>query len=507
MSSLSERDKGFSAFVATLAQHSQVLGDAGLAQSIRLASAAENILAEARASQQPVLYIYGSDGWSCNMAFAHSLRLGSSSVQRSGKTRAEFLLERALLKTIDSQHRVSMVAKITPPRSMSAGKSGWSIWQAALDYHPFLREVVGGCFAIWWYLQDGLHFGGMRRRMLARHSMYYDLEAADGEDDDGGGLSREKDLCITWKCSSHVTSNAIKWALDTATSEQIIDDLSIGILSLINASEEILKKVDEFVATRVVWNQPATSVETRSALWRWLGVSESLLPAVMEVNPVWLPGESKLSVSSEQTAAGHEKVAAVVTYFMSWRRFSLTRWAGVTVSCQRLIRSLLIGLNDLCKMVFKDGNAYNLHGFKRVGNEARQFTAVGSLGVWAIERFALELLEDDRLLLRASSLRSKLERDACDTKMIPAGVWAAVAEVVDRPSIDCIALRDLSLHCLFVGLGYMHMHIFAHVGKYPFKLTQGNIDDDIKSLLADEGVHEFNSVRIRSALLLGGATG
>ena len=114
----------------------------------------------------------------------------------------------------------------------------------------FLREEVGSCFAISWYMQDGLHFGGMRRRMLARHSMYYDLEAADCEDDDGGGLlRREKDLCITWKCSSHVTSNAIKWALDTVTSEQVLDDLAIGILSLINSSEDIFKKVDEFVIT------------------------------------------------------------------------------------------------------------------------------------------------------------------------------------------------------------------------------------------------------------------
>jgi hypothetical protein len=381
-----------------------------------------------------------------------------------------------------------MCVKITAPLSMSAGKKGWNIWQAAIDYHPFLRQEVPGCFAISWYLQDGLHSGGMKRRMLARHSMYYELGGAGGVDDDSASLEREKDLCITWKCSSHVTSNAIKWALDTVTSEQVLDDLAIGILSLINSSEEILKKVSEFVLTRVVWDRPSANVDTRSELWRWLGVPPPMLPIVMEVNPVWLPGESKLSVSGElqRTAGGYEKVAAVVTYLLSWRRFSLTRWAGVTSSCQRLIRSLMIGLDYLCKMVFKDGNTYNLHGFKRVGYEVRRFAAVGSLGMWAIERFALELLEDDRLLLRASDLMNKLEKDTFSTNLISADVWSFVAEVVDRSGFDGCALRDMSLHSLVVGLGYLHMHTFGLLDAYPFKLTQGNIYDQLKFLLAGQ---------------------
>jgi hypothetical protein len=200
-----------------------------------------------------------------------------------------------------------------------------------------------------------------------------------------------------------------------------------------------------------------------------LGVPPPMLPIVMEVNPVWLPGESKLSVSGElqRTAGGYEKVAAVVTYLLSWRRFSLTRWAGVTSSCQRLIRSLMIGLDYLCKMVFKDGNTYNLHGFKRVGYEVRRFAAVGSLGMWAIERFALELLEDDRLLLRASDLMNKLEKDTFSTNLISADVWSFVAEVVDRSGFDGCALRDVSLHSLVVGLGYLHMHTFGLLDANP----------------------------------------
>jgi len=503
----------FRAFIARQVSPSNVLGPEGIEQNTRLANAIFDVLKQkwdailyrARDANLPVMYIYGSDGWGCNLTEGHAYKFGDYVMRRSGKVRAEFLLERALLKSIDYEHRVNMAIKFSAPRKMTKGKLGWNIWQAAVEYHPLLRREAGTSFAINWYLQDGLHHGGMQRRMLARHELYYDNHL-DDDVEDGDPLQSEKDICITWKCTSHVISNGIKWGLDSVASDQIIDDLSIGILSLINSSEELLKQVDKFVFTRVTFDQPSESVARRSELWSWLGVPDDRLAIVLAVNPVWRPGAQTLSVSVELAHSNDrfEKVAAVIVFFLSWRRFSVTRWGGVTSACQRLIRSYLIGLDYLCMMVFNGGgSAYHLHGFKRIGPEVRTLAAVGSLGMWPLDRFALELLEDDRLLLRAKTLMPRLEQDATKTTLISSATWEAVAECIAQPCFGAHDLRDTTIHCMFTGLGYIHMHALRLLAEYPAKLTQGDVSEKIRELLRDEGVEEFNAKRLRTALLCG----
>ena len=507
-----EHARDFSSYVRRMAQHSSVLGSRGLSECTRLALSVAAVLRAqwtrtlqlARLQSRPTMMIYASDGWGCTLAQAHTVQLGPFKLQRSGRARAEFLLERGALKTIDSLNRITMNMRFCAPRLLSAGKSGWHIWAVAVDFHPYLKDEVGDAFAISWYVQDGLHVGGMRRRMLARHTLYHDAceEAADEPD---GTLKREKDLTVTWKCTSHAVSNALKWGLAEVTSEQMLDDLAIGILSLINSSEEVLQAVDYFLFSRVVWEGDEGGTQEREELWRWLGVPDAMVPIVMEVDPVWMADKSMLRVSRKLagTANGLEKVRSVMTYFMSWRRFSLTRWGGVVSSCRRLVCSLLIGVDYLCKQVFRDGNSYHLHGYKRINSDVRRLAVIGSIGMQALERFALELLEDDRLLLRASELSNKLKRDAAMTQAVPAHVWQPLAECIGEPGFSSHHLRDRTLRCMLTAMGYVHMHVFRQLQEHPFKLTQGDVGEKIDALLCGPPPEEMNANRIRTALLCG----
>ena len=144
---------------------------------------------------------------------------------------------------MDSQLNIKMYMSLSLPRVLSAGKDGWIMFQAAVEHDEILRlQLNSGGIAISWYLQDGLHHAGLSRRLGARHALLY--EVADQEGDDlGGPLARELDWDYCWLCSSHVGSNAVKWGMDALSSPEVLDDISLGILSLRNTSEECLKLV------------------------------------------------------------------------------------------------------------------------------------------------------------------------------------------------------------------------------------------------------------------------
>ena len=107
-----EHARDFSSYVRRMAQRSSVLGSRGLSECTRLALSVAIVLRAqwtrtlqlARLQNRPTMMIYASDGWGCTLAQAHTVQLGPFKLQRSGRARAEFLLERGALKN-DRQPR------------------------------------------------------------------------------------------------------------------------------------------------------------------------------------------------------------------------------------------------------------------------------------------------------------------------------------------------------------------------------------------------------------------
>jgi len=194
------------------------------------------LLQDAGAQQSPLLYIYVSDGWGTKLTVQHLFAAGPHIVRREGKVCSEFLLQRAVLKTMGLDMRVRMAMDVRAPRGMASGKTGWHIWQAAVDLGGLLRYEAPRNIICSVYIQDGLHFAGMTRRMLARHELAYSASLVE-EVPEGDPLAREKDWVFGWKCTSHVASNAVKWALAPYASEGLLEDLRNCVAALRNSSK------------------------------------------------------------------------------------------------------------------------------------------------------------------------------------------------------------------------------------------------------------------------------
>ena len=123
------------------------------------------------ANRGPCLQVFMSDGWSCDMRSRTSAGYGDVRVDRVGRMRTEFCLQRLVLKckTGDQWH---MAVKVQRPRPLATKKCA-DIRAAACDFAPILRLSGHKGVGIHVYLQDGLFAKPFGRRMIARHSLFF----------------------------------------------------------------------------------------------------------------------------------------------------------------------------------------------------------------------------------------------------------------------------------------------------------------------------------------------
>jgi hypothetical protein len=120
-----------------------------------------------------------SDGWGSKVSEGQAIRVGACIVRREGKYRAEFLLEKSIIKTIDAWHIVNTAISWTLPRNMGSGKSGWHVFQAQAERDPDIRRACPGSPIMTFSVQDGLHAAGMGAKMRARIQLQYDATEPD----------------------------------------------------------------------------------------------------------------------------------------------------------------------------------------------------------------------------------------------------------------------------------------------------------------------------------------
>jgi hypothetical protein len=254
-------DEDIASIVGRLAKPSAMLGKHALGQVLRLSTALKqetssrstHLLGKAREGQWPVLYSYMSDGWGCKISSGQSFHLGQHLVRREGRVRAEFLLEKSMVKTLSPSGVVHTALRWEQPRGLGAGKTGWNMFQAALEHETVMREYVPEGIVMTFVLQDGLHYGCMARRLLARQELFYDASDDPEVAEDPEHPSRLTDWFFSLRCIAHVASSSISWGMAEFSTKAVLDEVHIGIASCRNSSQEIFQVVHEFVCSSVVF--------------------------------------------------------------------------------------------------------------------------------------------------------------------------------------------------------------------------------------------------------------
>ena len=121
-----------------------------------------DLLEQSRSGQAPVLFVYMSDGWACDISQTKAIPTDASSSRVTGRFRAEFLAEKVILKTFDATGSLISCLKVLPPRGMTS-KSGWDIFGASMEQFFFAlvtpladRDLLAhpGRLACWWHGEE-----------------------------------------------------------------------------------------------------------------------------------------------------------------------------------------------------------------------------------------------------------------------------------------------------------------------------------------------------------------
>ena len=330
----------------------------------------ENVAAYKHA---PRLGMYSSDGWSSRVTSRTVEEVGPHiRVDHSGRIRLEFALGRCVVRQLRPSGKVALNILARKPRGMCAGRRHGNFFQAAVELGQTLREFGAEGVSIQVFLLDGLHFQAFMRLMRGRFGFRWgDADSFESE------LERTLCWCQEWvlgiKCCSHACSNAVVWSLKGVSSKEVQDACHIAIKALRNSSEDLRKKIDEFLRARTRGAGRGHCRGDVECWWQFCLIRADLLPLFLAADPEWDGTSLLVEASFLERPGALGMLATMLLYILQWNDWSETRWCGVKYAARKLVRSEICGVAHIVTLIQndRDVNPSYCNGYERLDAPAR----------------------------------------------------------------------------------------------------------------------------------------
>ena len=169
--------------------------------------------------------------------------------------------------------------------------------------------------------------------------------------------------------------------------------------------------------------------------------------------------------------------------------------------------SLLSGLAPVVQITRSDPHCsdFHLHGFQRLTPKTTFCAVVISLSSWVAESFLHLVMQDDRLARHAGEAWSQCVSELDFVMQLPEAIWQLLVDLVDDPEKSLVHLRDATIQASLISLGFLHFTVFHLFGQLPWRLTQGNAEEQLVFLerLDSADIRDSCSRRIRRLLEVG----
>ena len=474
---------------------SLVMDENQLANAQRACAVVEDIATERcrevirLAHKGPVLQMFMSDGWSCDMRYREASCFEDNRVESRARMRTEFLLQRALLKCRRGDE-LHLAVKIQRPRPLATKKCD-DVWCAASEFCPVLALSGHKGIGIHVYIQDGLFASPFGKRMLARHALFWQKAhcpltfTTDAE----MFLAELRDWVYTTGCFARSCSKALKWGMRALVvgCDELLEAIHISVSALLRGSQGLFRAVPEFIAGFVVLDVPEVD-NTEDIVWFWtcLDVHPKLIDLFVRVNPQWRGDRLHCSASLSGAPDMMTALTTCIHACMHWTDFSETRWTKVGVCARQFLKSLCIGIDKISHLAMGNDAVckWHLGGFhKKCSGPVRLYLATAALSARPTEAMLLELLEDDRFLLKHDRCLDALLLEHRFLEKAPAYFFETISAIVN---VDCDLYRASVLESSLTSISYLQMDIFGELSKAPLKYVIGNLQDNIELLKNDD---------------------
>lgn len=425
-------------------------------------------------SDDPLLIQYGADATPLVIRHRYASSWRHLSVGRSGRSVGEWLVQRCFLVAADGARTVLFCEP-----KLLADKTAWSHFQAFRRLLPLGRELGHSGLILQHFVYDRAVSSAMTRhvrQLLEARRVFEEGFMPEGR----AHLSSLLSWCTSVACVNHDAHNALRWGLlSFYDSKDNLRSLYICIEALRQSVDELVRHAPGWVARRLRF-EAAASPEVLRSLWTMVGFAGDWVDHFVELELRFDDGHLKVHPRWEADAQLPDMIMNAILFAWQWKKFSESRWMSLGASCQSLLGSLLLGLQDLVGEVLLQPGVctYYLKGFSFLSSDALGLCALASISSFLADTILAKLLEDARVpmiydelmqemrwevdyvvnldpevlecIARVAGMsRGRLQEEACMSVLIQAGFFKNRIRAAERPPFSILkkdpaeALDDL----------------------------------------------------------------
>ena len=265
--------------------------------------------------------------------------------------------------------------------------------------------------------------------------------------------------------------------------------------------------MEEFATARAAPVERDIGSGQAREFWKFLLVRPDLLSWFVEADPVWDGVNLLVNASFLNQAGGMCKLVTLLCYCASWWNWSETRWCAVKCSSRKMLRSEVVGIRHVVRMLQGKRDTANsyINGYARFTEECRFYLCVAACSSQPAEAVHMQMLKDNRLLKHWQVSRIIMEEHLEYVCNLSPLLWERLRDVVGG-SRTWMHLRSECIRSAVIGAGYMEMDVFSVVKESPWKYTQGDVAHNVEvigDMPMDELPREETAVKIATGLAHG----
>ena len=433
---------------------------------------------------QPILCSYSSDATPQSVAYRIHRPSVAGSVQRSGRTTSDYLMQRASYKSCNSHGSVDVAILTHPPVPLSEGKKRWNVLKAYMLFAPTMKELGHDGFSIHHFCFDRGFAHSLDRAIIQelhqRHASRLEVSP---------GLivhDLPTDMAVlSSHCCCHAVHNAVKWSLGLADREETGKQLWVIVTNIRSSYMELHGAIMEFLSSTCVFGVHAWVMSPAEAteLYTFLGVPPDLLDLYIQLQPTYVAGRLYVSSPEDDADLVDEHLVTLLLHALRFVGHSDSRWCSLGESSRCLLLAMHLGLHGLITLAQKSKKSqYCLAGAECLESGAFRGFIVEAALVTSSPDAALSLmLDDDRLLLVKDRLVDSMRVEMRYLEEASVKVWRRFANIADDGR-SWACLRSDILSMLHIAHAYIQEHVLRPLESYPWRLGEPNAMHDLGRL-------------------------
>ena len=307
-------------------------------------------------------------------------------------------------------------------------------------------------------------------------------------------------------CAAHDCYNALKWSsFNIHGSQEILSNVYAAVAAYRFCYSSSLDHLASWLGNHLQGLSPTHLPDpiTLENLWLHLGVAEDLARTLStDIRLHWTGSKLQVQESFLEAPDWLSTLSASLMSIWSFQSFSATRWLSVGRACRGLLRALVSGFISFVAFLKRQKgiSSYYTAGTEKVGEAEWKFIAVTAFSAYLPEALVSALLEDSRLPQQLPELEAQLMHQFMDLMDLDESVWCLI-----RPQLGKAgnSLRSDVVTALLVAWSFMHFRMLDRAGRYPWKLTHGDIPANLRALAAESEPSEVVTCKIWKLLQAG----